>query len=264
MDAGSELVLVDRPVDGVAVVRLNRPEARNALSVALREAATGRVRELGRDDSIGAIVLTGNGVAFSSGVDLKELSDPAGAPRRSAPGSDNLVAAIVESPVPVIAAVNGVAVTGGFEVVVACDVIVASSLARFADTHARVGILPSWGITQRLPRLIGMNRAKQLSFTGDFLDAATAERWGLVNLVVEPDELLPAAVRLAANIASCDRRAVRNLKRTYDEGALTTMADGLRLERQACRDHMTGVRPEDISSRREAVQARGRSQAGSA
>jgi enoyl-CoA hydratase len=106
-----------------------------------------------------------------------------------------------------------------------------------------------------------MNRAKQLSFTGNFLDAGTAERWGLVNLVVEPDELLPTALRLAADIASCDRRAVRNLKRTYDEGALTTMAEGLRLERQACRDHMSDVRPEDIAARRESVQARGRSQA---
>jgi enoyl-CoA hydratase len=263
MDAGAQLVQVERPEAGVALVRLNRPEARNALSVGLREAATGAVRQLGLDESVGAIVLTGNGPAFSAGVDLKELGAPGGAPRPSSPGADNLVAAIVESPVPVIAAVNGVAVTGGFEVVVACDVILASTAARFADTHARIGILPAWGITQRLPRLIGMNRAKQLSFTGNFLDAATAERWGLVNQVFEPDELLGGAVALAAEMASCDRRAVRNLKAVYDEGALHSMAEGLRHEREAARAHMTSVRPDDIASRREAVQARGRSQAAS-
>jgi enoyl-CoA hydratase len=261
--AGDEgLVQVERPAEGVAVVRLNRPQARNALSVALREAATAAVTELGRQEDVGCIVLTGNGVAFSAGVDLKELGAPGGAPRPSAPGADDLVGAIVACPVPVVAAVNGVAVTGGFEVVLACDIVVASRAARFADTHARVGILPSWGITQRLPRRIGMNRAKQLSFTGAFLDAGTAERWGLVNQVVEAGELLEHATALAADIAGCDRRAVRNLKRAYDEGERVTMAEGLELERQASRNHMREVRPEDIAARRESVQSRNRQLAG--
>jgi enoyl-CoA hydratase/carnithine racemase len=259
--AAGDLVVVERPAEGVAVVRLNRPEARNALSVGLREAAASALGELGADPSIGAIVLTGNGGAFSGGVDLKELSAPGGGPRPSAPRADDLVGAIVACPVPVVAAVHGVAVTGGLEVALACDMIIASTEARFADTHARLGILPGWGITQRLPRLVGMNRAKQLSFTGNFLDAATAERWGLVNLVVEQADLLPTTIGLAAEMATCDRRAVRNLKRAYDDGALVTMAEGLRAERAAARAHMSEVRPEDIAGRREAVQARGRSQA---
>jgi enoyl-CoA hydratase len=254
----TELVQIERPEDGVAIVRLNRPEARNALSVALREAATSAVAGLGADDSVGAIVLTGAGAAFSAGVDLKEIGAPGGAPKPSSHGADNLVAAIVASGAPVIAAVNGVAITGGFELALACDLILASSAARFADTHARVGIMPSWGITQRLPRLIGMARAKQLSFTGNFLDAATAERWGLVNLVVEPEQLLPSAIAIAADIASCDRRAVTNLKRAYDDGALVTMREGFEVEKAAARDHMRQVRPEDIAARRESVQARGR------
>ncbi len=256
------LIDITRPADGVAVVMLNRPEARNALSVALREESTAAVTTLGNDDTIGAIVLTGSGPAFSAGVDLKELGAPGGAPKPSAPGSDDLVAAIVACPVPVIAAVNGLAITGGFEVVLACDIILASDQARFADTHARVGIMPTWGITQRLPRLIGMARAKQLSFSGNFLDAATAERWGLVNEVVAHDGLVDRAVALAAEIAANDRRAVRNLKRAYDNGALVTMAEGLKVERAAAKEHMTAVRPEDIAARREAVQARNRSQAG--
>jgi len=259
--AAADLVQVERPVEGVGLVRFNRPEARNALSVGLREAAADALRTFGDDGSVGAVVLTGNGAAFSGGVDLKELGAPGGGPKPSAPRADDLVGAIVACPVPVIAAINGVAVTGGLEVAVACDVIIASTAARFADTHARLGILPGWGITQRLPRLVGMNRAKQLSFTGNFLDAATAERWGLVNYVVEPDDLLASAVGLAAEMASCDRRAVRNLKRAYDEGALVTMAEGLKAERVAARNHMREVRPEDIAGRRDAVQARGRSQA---
>lgn len=255
------LIEIDRPADGVAVITLNRPEARNALSVALREESTAAVRTLGEDETVGVIVLTGSGPAFSAGVDLKEIGAPGGAPRPASPGSDDLVAAIVACPVPIIAAVNGLAITGGLEVVIACDIVLASASARFADTHARVGILPLWGMTQRLPRLIGMQRAKQLSFSGDFCDAETAQRWGLVNRVVEPDQLLTEAVALAAVIAANDRRAVRNLKRVYDEGALLPMAEGLALERARGREHMTGVKPQDIADRRAAVQARNRQQA---
>jgi enoyl-CoA hydratase len=257
-----DLIVVERPADGVGVVRLNRPEARNALSVALRVAASDAIRSLGEDPAIGAVVLTGTGPAFSAGVDLKELGAPGGAPKPPQRGADNLVGAIVECRVPVIAAVNGLAITGGFEVVIACDIILASSEARFADTHARVGILPGWGITQRLPRLIGMPRAKQLSFSGAFLDAATAERWGLVNRVVEPDQLMPEAVALASEIAGNDRRAVANLKRAYDEGALVTMGEGFAVEKAHAAQHMSSVTPEDIAARRESVQARNRSQSG--
>jgi enoyl-CoA hydratase len=257
-----QLVQVETAAPGVTLIRLNRPEARNALSVALREAAADAVRAAGEDEGTSAVILTGNGVAFSAGVDLKELGDPKARPTPSRPGADDLVGALVACPAPVIAAVNGVAVTGGFEVVLACDVVLASTAARFADTHARVGIMPMWGITQRLPRVIGPARAKQLSFTGNFLDAQTAERWGLVNEVVEPDKLLPRAIALGVDMTSCDRRALVNLKRAYDEGALLTMGDGLSLEREHARLHMAAVRPEDIAARRAAVQERGRNQAG--
>lgn len=258
----SELVLVDRPADGVVVLTLNRPEARNALSIALREEAVTALQAAGSDDSVGAVVITGKGAAFCAGVDLKELGAPGGPPKPKGKGSDDMAGAIVSCRVPVIAAVNGLAITGGFELALACDIILAASDARFADTHARVGILPMWGLSQRLPRLIGMARAKQLSFSGDFCDAETAERWGLVNQVFPPDRLLSEAVRLAAVIASNDRRAVRNLKRVYDEGALVPMGEGLTLERTIAVEHMRAVSPEDIAARRAQVQARNREQAG--
>jgi len=112
---------------------------------------------------------------------------------------------------PIIAAVNGHAITGGFELALACDMIIASSRAKFADTHARVGILPGWGLSQRLPRLIGIGRAKELSFTGNTLTAAQAYEWGLVNRVVEPEELLPTCLALASDIGPATHQVVAAL-----------------------------------------------------
>src|SRR5207253_4228819 len=142
--------------------------------------------------------LTGAGRAFTAGLDLKELgSDPNGMGAANATGaSENPVLAILECPKPIIGAINGVAITGGFEVALACDVLIASTNARFADTHARVGIMPGWGLSQKLSRIIGVYRAKELSLSGNFLDARTAYDWGLVNRVVEPEELIPAAMKL--------------------------------------------------------------------
>jgi len=263
------VLLVDRADDGVATVTLNRPAQLNALTTKLRAGVVEALRALGADDAVGAVILTGAGRAFCAGVDLKELggeTKPSGDRPATieAPPDLDMVGAIRASPVPVIAAVNGVAITGGFELALACDLIVAASTARFADTHARVGILPTWGLTQRLPRLIGINRAKELSFTGDFLDAQQAERWGLVNRVVEPDELLDTCRRLGAEIAASDARAVRGLKRIYDDGADGTFADGLAVEAASSREHMRSVKPSEIAARRAAVQARGRTQAGPA
>jgi len=266
-DAG--VLLVDRADDGVATVTLNRPAQLNALTTELRAAVVEAFRALGADDAVGAVVLTGAGRAFCAGVDLKELGGetrpPGGRPATiEAPPDLDMVGAIRACPAPVIAGVNGVAITGGFELALACDFIIAAATARFADTHARVGILPTWGLTQRLPRLIGINRAKEMSLTGDFLDAERAERWGLVNRVVEPGELLDTCRHLGAEIAASDARAVGALKRIYDDGADGTFADGLALAAAASREHMRSVKPSEIAARRKAVQARGRTQAGPA
>ena len=134
---------------------------------------------------------------------------------------------------PVIGAVNGVAVTGGFELALACDFLVASERARFADTHARIGVQPGWGLTVLLPQAVGIRRARELSLTGNFLDAETALAWGLVNHVVAHDELLPTARQLAADIASNDQVGARRILRTYAENEFSYRGEGWRTEAAA-------------------------------
>ena len=215
-----DLVLLDIE-DGVATVTLNRPQAMNALSKALRSQLYQVMKQVDADDSVRAVILTGSGErAFTAGLDLKELGSEEGAlGAPNAEGADeNPVKAIELCRKPVIGAINGVAITGGFEVAIACDVLVASTNARFADTHARVGIVPGWGLSQKLSRMIGISRAKERSFTGNFLDAETAKSWGLVNHVVAPDELLPLARKLASDMASIDPAFLAQYKRLIDDG----------------------------------------------
>ena len=249
--------------DGVAVVTLNRPEAMNALSKALRaELAAVMVEMDGRDD-VRAVVLTGAGDrAFTAGLDLKELGSDTSA-MADATGETpeaNPVKAIEQCSKPVIGAINGVAITGGFEVALACDVLIAGENARFADTHARVGIMPGWGLSQKLSRLIGIYRAKELSLSGNFLDAATAERWGLVNRVVPQAELLAAAKRLAADMATIEPRFSAAYKKLIDTGFAASFADGMALEYATSSRANSHVSPDEVAKRREAVQARGRQQ----
>ena len=266
---GSEAAFVSEPVllvekaDGVAVFTLNRPRAMNALSRELRAALAEAFRAVEQDETVGAVILTGAGRAFSAGLDLKELGGETGEADEvgdAVSGGGNLVGAIETCTRPVIGAVNGVAVTGGFELALACDLLIASTGARFADTHARVGIFPGWGLSQKLSRIVGPGRAKELSFTGNYCSAEQALDWGLVNRVVEPDELLPTCRALAADMVSCDQEILRTYKHVIDEGFRTTMRDGLALERSENRARAGALTPDRIRARREAVQARGRAQ----
>lgn len=256
------MLLIER-TGSTAVVTLNRPEAMNALSKALRSALCEGLRELQADRRISVIVLTGAGErAFSAGLDLKELgSDPKGMQAANAVDpAENPAAAVLACGKPVIGAINGVAITGGFELALACDLLVCSSAARFADTHARVGITPGWGLSQKLSRVIGPYRAKELSLTGNFLDARTACDWGLVNRVVEPAELMPTALQIAADMAGIEADMLVTYKAMIDDGYERSLADGLALERERSAAHNAGVTPEMVEARRLAVQARGRSQ----
>jgi enoyl-CoA hydratase/carnithine racemase len=154
-----------------------------------------------------------------------------------------------------------VAVTGGLELALNCDFLVASERARFADTHARVGVQPLWGLTVLLPEAVGLRRAREMSATGNFVDAATALAWGLVNHVVPHHELLPFARQLGAAITSSDGRALRTLFDTYQRGALVSGAEAWRLEQEAAAAFHGGpVDPAQIERRRTAVVERGRSQ----
>jgi enoyl-CoA hydratase len=255
--------------DRVATVTLHRPESRNALNRELRRALHTTVRELDADDEVDVVVLTGADPAFCAGLDLKELASGAGA-SAEALGAEAMrtddrppqdIGPFPPIAKPVIGAINGVAITGGFELALRCDLLVASERAVFADTHARVGIMPGWGLTVMLPQAVGVRRARELSATGNFLDAATALSWGLVNHVVAHDELLPFARKLAADIVSNDQRAVRRILRTYDEGALVNAADAWQVEASVARAWQgEGLDPAAIEARRTAVTARGRAQ----
>ncbi len=261
----SEPVLLVENAGAVTTVTLNRPQAMNALSNELRAALLDAFQGISRDPTVRVVILTGAGErAFCAGLDLKELSGEGGArdrdSGRAVGAGGDLVSAIEGLDRPVIGAINGVAITGGFELALACDVLFASSNARFADTHARVGIMPGWGLSQKLSRLIGVYRAKELSLTGNFLDAEGAERWGLVNRVVAPDELLPACRALADDMLSCDPAMVSAYKGVIDAGFAATLAEGRALEVAANRAHAKTVTPEGISERRLRVMERGRSQ----
>jgi enoyl-CoA hydratase len=265
-------VVLYEVADRVATITLNRPEARNALSSEVLRLLPELARRADADDEVDVVILTGADPAFCAGLDLKELGSTGGNLRggAGAVGEDRPDLGTVDGrpgpwpslAKPVIGAINGVAVTGGFEVALACDFLVASERARFADTHARIGVQPGWGLTVMLPQAVGVRRARELSATGNFLDAPTALAWGLVNHVVAHDELLPFCRQLAADIASNDQAGVRRIMRTYAENEFGYRAEGWRLESRVAGQWLKegGARPEEVEARRRAVMERGRAQ----
>ena len=258
----SPVLLVERS-DAIATITLNRPEAMNALNAELRLALAQAFREIQAAADIRVAILTGAGRAFCAGMDLKELAGGATDATGEALGTVGqrpLLDAIAAFEGPIIAAVNGHAITGGFELALACDLIIASSQAKFADTHARVGILPGWGLSQKLPRLIGIARAKEISFTGNTITAARAYEWGLVNRVVALDELLPACRALAAEMASCVPAVLSGYKKLIDEGYGMPLPEALRYERAASIASAKTATAAMIAARRGGVLARGRAQ----
>jgi enoyl-CoA hydratase len=259
----SEPVLLVERDAGIVTVTLNRPQAMNALSRELRAALVEVFTSLAFDPKARVVILTGAGRAFCAGLDLKELGRGAGpiggggeAPREE----PNVLRAIESFGGPIIGAINGVAVTGGFELALACDVLIASSEARFADTHARVGIMPGWGLSQKLSRLIGIGRAKQLSLTGNYLDAATACAWGLVNSVTSPSELLPTCRKLAQDMLSVPDAGLRNYKRIIDQGYAVAFGEAMKLERELSGAANRGVQADAVEAARKLVRARGQEQ----
>jgi enoyl-CoA hydratase len=242
----------------VEILTLNRPEKRNALSLELLDALGDAFASLGDAATTGprAVVLTGADPAWCAGLDLDEVAATGGGLGRGTTVMEGLLAC----PVPVIAAVNGAAVTGGLELAIACDIRVASERARFADTHARVGIHPGWGLTANLPRLVGTSRAREMSFTGNYVDAEEAARWGLVSRVVPHDSLLEHAVALGEAIATVDQTALRAIRALYnaDEGHAAAIAREL-AGFAAWRGAMDSQAI--VAARKDAVIARGREQA---
>ncbi|MCV7194867.1 enoyl-CoA hydratase [Mycolicibacterium brumae] len=249
---GSPILLVDT-TDRVATLTLNRPQARNALSTQMRDTFFAALTAADADPDVDAIILTGADPVFCAGVDLKELSTLTEVPELAPQWPDDLRT-------PVIGAINGAAVTGGLELALYCDILIASENARFADTHARVGIMPSWGMTARLPQKVGVSLARRMSLTGDYLSADDALRAGLVTEVVPHEQLADAARAIAASIVGNNRDAVATLLSSYHRIDRDQIGSALWLEAQTAREWARRNTAADIAANRAAVMERGRSQ----
>lgn len=250
-DVAEQVLLVDT-TDRVRTLTLNRPHARNALSSQLRREFFAALADAEADESVDVVIVTGADPVFCAGLDLKELGDTTELPDISPKWPPMRK--------PVIGAINGAAVTGGLELALYCDILIASDQARFADTHARVGLLPTWGLSVRLPQKVGVGLARRMSLTGDYLSAADALRAGLVTEVVPHDQLLAAARAVAASIVGNNQQAVRALLDSYHriDGAQTDGA--LWIEAESARAWMRSASGDDIAASRASVIERGRTQ----
>src|SRR6202046_2043694 len=246
----SDDILLISTDERVRTLTLNRPKSRNALSAALRDQFFAALAEAEADEGVDVVILTGSDPVFCAGLDLKELGDQTALPDIS-PRWPSMSK-------PVIGAINGAAVTGGLELALYCDILIASEHARFADTHARVGLLPTWGLSVRLPQKVGVGVARRMSLTGVYLSAEDALRAGLVAEVVPHRHLLPAARGVASSIVGNNQDAVRALLTSSHRIDASQTDSGLWLEAMAARQFRTSG--DDIAANREAVLKRGRAQ----
>lgn len=214
--------------DGVRIVTIDRPEAKNAMTLAMRNALIDVIAAADASSDVHAVVITATDPVFTAGVDFKE----------QIPGERRAVdwalradpaAALRAAITPTICAVNGACVSGGLEIALSCTFVVASERARFADTHARLNVVPGWGLTALLPRAVGLRKAREMSITGNFVDADEALRIGLVNHVVPHAELVARAVALARDVAP--QPAVGEVLRLYARGEGLSLPEALALEK---------------------------------
>ena len=211
---------------GVATITLDRPQARNAMNAALVAELDAALTRAEESPAVAAIILTGADPAFCAGLDIREFRELGRPPA----GASDVILRVATLTKPTIGAVNGPVMTGGLELALGLDVLIASERARFADTHAKVGILPGGGMTARLPRAVGQRLAMEMSFTGRVLAADEALWHGLVTRVVPHNELLPTAREIGATIAQHDQNVVRELKRLYRYSLDATSAQALEHE----------------------------------
>ena len=240
----------------IATVTLNRPGTRNALSSDVLRLLPSVIAKAESSNDVDVIILTGADPAFCAGLDLKELGSTGG---NLGSSSNRERGPFPRLSKPLIGAINGVAITGGFELALNCDFLIASEHAKFGDTHSRVGVMPGWGLTVLLPQAIGVRRAREMSFTGNFMLAEEALAFGLVNHVVPHAELLPFTRSLARDICENEQDGVRQIRSTYD--AIATDDDAWESE---ARDGRAWSRaqftPEKVAARREKIQQRGKQQ----
>jgi enoyl-CoA hydratase len=216
--------------DGIALITLNRPEKRNCFNQDMLIHLFNCLDKVHSDEQIRVAIITGMGKSFSSGLDLNAFAEEELIfPRSDGKDLFDVMRACIK---PIIGAVNGYAITGGFELALHCDFLIASENASFADTHVRYGLHPAWGITQLLQRIVGRPMAKQISFTGEFVSAPRALALGLVNEVVPPEELIPRAKEIAKAIAIANQEALYTVKNLIESGGDASLSEGLVMERK--------------------------------
>jgi enoyl-CoA hydratase len=246
---------ITRSKQGWATLAFNRPDKLNTLSIALRRELDEAVRELEADVEVHVLILTGTGKAFTAGLDLDDwgsTADPAAAAYQW-----DAVASLRQFSGPIIAAINGLAITGGVEIALACDVVLASDRARFADTHVRVGLLPGWGGSVRMIERVGLHRAKELALTGRFFSAQEGADWGFVNYVVAHEDLLTRAEALAAEMLQARPADLRTYKQLLDAEAQLGFGDALRYERERSQAVNSPVTLEELQARLKKFKGRG-------
>jgi enoyl-CoA hydratase len=212
-----------------ALITLNRPQRRNAISQDLLFHLYNHLETAAKDPAVRCAIITGAGKSFCSGLDLDRLlSDNLMDPRGDGKDLSDILSGFDK---PLIGAVNGHAITGGLEIALNCDFLIASENAAFADTHVKVGIHPGWGMSQLLKEAAGVRMARRMSFTGEFIDAATALRCGLVCEVVPQERLLPRALEIAGKTAAVNQDMLKTVRGLIKKGALLTVGEGMEMER---------------------------------
>ena len=228
----NSVVLVERPAEGVATLRINRPEARNALNLEVRKAIAQHLTAFGDDDAVRCVILTGDDKAFAAGADIKDMVD-AGPVEILSRGIHRLWRVIAGCPKPMIAAVNGYALGGGCELAMTCDIIIAGESARFGQPEVKIGIIPGGGATQRLVRAVGKFKAMKICLTGELIDARDAYAMGLVSEIVPDADVEKRAVEMAQQIAALPPLAVQQIKEVILGGEDAPLDAALKLEVKA-------------------------------
>lgn len=226
------LVIAERLDDGIVLLRMNRPEALNALNMDTRKELVGYFRALSEDNGVRCIVITGNEKAFVAGADLKEMANKSTA-EMALSGARRMWRVVADCPHPVIAAVNGFAFGGGCELAMHADIIIAGESAKFGQPEVKVGIMPGGGATQRLVRAVGKFRAMMMMLTGDPVSAKEALEMGLASEVVGDDQVLERSLEVARKITKMPPLAIRQIKEVVLAGGDSSLDAGLTLERKA-------------------------------
>ncbi|KAK6930289.1 Enoyl-CoA hydratase/isomerase [Dillenia turbinata] len=253
--SGEKLILVDKEQNGIAFITINRPKSLNSLTRSMMNDIAKAFKALDSDDSVKVIIITGSGRAFCSGVDLTAAEDVFKGDEVKDVETDP-VAQMERCRKPIIGAISGFAVTAGFEISLACDIIVAAKGTKFVDTHARFGIFPSWGLSQKLARVIGPNKAREVSLAAVPLTAEQGEKWGLVNHVVEGSELLKKAREVAGAIIKNNQDMVLRYKKVINDGFKLDLGHALSLEKERAHEYYNGMTKEQFKKMQEFIAGR--------